>query len=161
MAWYRDSFTFTFYMVTACLTCSSALKMKALCSSETPMNFHLATRCYVTENSILHSHYCKNHGYRKLILSSLPVELFSKHVQWFKLFRSKWVGSESEVLFADRHLCLQRNVHGIILTAKQRMWRCLFWSVTLLIFCLSLSTYCYILREKLPFTFSRENHTPF
>jgi hypothetical protein len=41
------------------LACSSTLKMKAACSSETTFDYH---RGHVPEDGSLHYHLCENHG---------------------------------------------------------------------------------------------------
>jgi hypothetical protein len=48
------------FVLASCLACSSTLKMKAICSSETSVDFHRATRCYIPQDKLLHSHRCDN-----------------------------------------------------------------------------------------------------
>jgi hypothetical protein len=45
------------------------MKMEAICSSETSVDFQRTTRRYITEDSTLHNHRCEN-------LKSYFVELF-------------------------------------------------------------------------------------
>jgi hypothetical protein len=47
----------------------STLKMEAICSSETLVDFRLATRRYIPEDKILHNHRCEN--FKSYILKGL------------------------------------------------------------------------------------------
>jgi hypothetical protein len=44
----------------SCSFYSSALKMEAMCSSETSVGFQQTTRRYIPEDNILHNHRCEN-----------------------------------------------------------------------------------------------------
>jgi hypothetical protein len=48
------------FLLTPCLAFSSTLKMEAISSSETSVDFHRATRRYIPEDIILHDHRCEN-----------------------------------------------------------------------------------------------------
>jgi hypothetical protein len=66
-----------FCLLSTCLTCSSALKIEAVCSSETLVNFYWITWCYITEDTTLHSHCCEN--LLNVKISDRPFEAESDH----------------------------------------------------------------------------------
>jgi hypothetical protein len=48
------------FMLVFCSTYSSALKMEAICFSETSVDFWRTTWCYIPGDSTLHNHCCEN-----------------------------------------------------------------------------------------------------
>jgi hypothetical protein len=47
-------------MLVSCLAYSSALKIEAICSSETSIDFHGTSRSYIPKDRTLHTHRCEN-----------------------------------------------------------------------------------------------------
>jgi hypothetical protein len=47
-------------MLNSCWAYSSALKVEATCSSETPVDFQRTTRRHLAEDTTLHNHRCDN-----------------------------------------------------------------------------------------------------
>jgi hypothetical protein len=50
----------TCFSLVSCFTYFSTLKTKAICSSETFVDFQRITRCYIPEDRTLHNHRCEN-----------------------------------------------------------------------------------------------------
>jgi hypothetical protein len=48
------------FMPVSCMAYASTLKMGATCSSETLVDFHWTTQCYIPEDMTLHNHCCEN-----------------------------------------------------------------------------------------------------
>jgi hypothetical protein len=60
------------FTLVSCSAYSSTLKMEAMCSSETSVDFQRTTRRYIPEDSTLHNNRCEN----------LTFYLFSAYVIW-------------------------------------------------------------------------------
>jgi hypothetical protein len=56
----RDMLAVFFFLMADCLACSSILRMEAVYSSETFINFYQITRRHIPDESKLHSHWREN-----------------------------------------------------------------------------------------------------
>jgi hypothetical protein len=59
----------TCFMMVSCLTYSSILKTKAICSSEMSVCFQLTTLCHLPNDKTLHNHRCENFSTNPLFLN--------------------------------------------------------------------------------------------
>jgi hypothetical protein len=59
----------------SCSAYSSALKMEAICSSETSVETQRTTRRYIPEDGTLHNHRCEN-------LNSYTIKVDLKEIRW-------------------------------------------------------------------------------
>jgi hypothetical protein len=65
----------TCFYAGSCLAYSSTLKMVAICSSETSVDFQRSTRRYIPEDSTLHNHRCENLKSYFISLLNQPVRI--------------------------------------------------------------------------------------